>query len=194
MSTSTTTADLSREVAGQPFPAPGTYVIDPVHSTVGAVARHLVVSKVRGTFSDFSGAVVVGDGPADSQVSVQIQAASVDTRSPDRDTHLRSPDFLDVEQHPTLAFVSTGVTREGGTWQVRGDLTIRGRTVPVVLDTAYHGTFVNPWGAQVAAFSASTSINREDFGMVWNAPLEAGGVLVGKRLEIELEVQAQLQR
>lgn len=181
---------LDRTVDGQPFPAAGTYSIDPAHSTVQAVARHLMVSKVRGGFSAFEGTITVGEEIADSGVQVTIQAGSIETRDEKRDGHLKSPDFLDVESFPELTFRSTGVEKG---FSVAGDLTIRGVTRPVELATDYLGTFKNPWGQTVAAFSASTTINREDFGMTWNAPLEAGGVLVGKDLTIELEIQAALQ-
>lgn len=181
---------LDSSYNGQPFPATGVYDIDGAHSTVEAVARHLMVSKVRGRFSDFEGTITVGETPAESGVHVSIKAASIDTREQQRDNHLRSPDFLDVDNHPELTFRSTGV-EEG--WKVHGELTIRGTTRPVTLDTEYLGTFKSPMGPTVAAFSATTTLNREDFGMTWNAPMEAGGVLVGKDLKIELEIQAALQ-
>ena len=184
-----TLSTLDRTLNGRPFPQAGTYSIDASHSTVQAVARHLVVSKVRGGFSDFGGTVTVGQELSDSRVEVRIAAASIETREEKRDEHLRSGDFLDVENHPDLTFRSTRV--EDG-FTVVGDLTIRGTTRQIVLKTDYLGTFKNPWGQTVAAFSATTTINREDFGMVWNAPLEAGGVLVGKELKIELEIQAAL--
>jgi polyisoprenoid-binding protein YceI len=187
---SDTLSTLDRQVAGQPFPATGTYAVDPSHSTVQAVAKHLMVSKVRGSFATFSGTVVVGDEPAGSRVDITIDAASIDTRDPKRDEHLRSADFLDVERFGALTFRSTRV--EPG-WTVVGDLTIRDTTREVVLDVEYLGTFKNPWGQTVAAFSATTTINREAFGMTWNAPLEAGGVLVSKDLKVEIELQAALQ-
>lgn len=183
----TDTATLDRQVAGQPFPAVGTYTIDASHSTVQAIARHLMVSKVRGDFTEFSGTVTVGEEPTGSGVQVTIDAASIDTRDDKRDGHLRSPDFLDVENHPELTFRSTSV--DPG-WKVTGDLTIRGTTVPVVLDVEYLGTFKSPMGPTVAAWTATTKINREDWGITWNAPMEAGGVLVAKELTIELEIQA----
>ncbi|WP_370324336.1 YceI family protein [Euzebya sp.] len=189
MSDTTTTA-LDRQVGGNPFPAAGTYVIDQSHSTVQAVARHLMVSKVRGGFNSFSGTIVVAEEPAASSVEVSIDAASIDTRDEQRDGHLRSPDFLDVETHPQLTFTSTQVDPSG---RVTGDLTIRGITRPVTLDVEYLGTFKNPFGQTVAAFTGTTKIDRTEWEMTWNAPLEAGGVLVGKELTIELEVQAALQ-
>ena len=187
---STTTSSLDRTVDGQPFPAAGTYTIDGSHSSIEAVARHLMVTKVRGQFSDFEGTITVGETPEDSAVQVTIKAASIVTKDPKRDEHLRSPDFLDVEQFPELTFRSTKVDKG---WTVTGDLTIRGVTREVQLGTDYMGTFQNPWGQTVAAFSAKTTLNREDFGMTWNAPLEAGGVLVSKDLKVELEIQAPLE-
>lgn len=188
---STTSAPaLDRTVEGQPFPAAGTYTIDASHSTVEAIARHLMVSKVRGRFGTFSGTITVGETPAESGVQVTIDASSIDSGDAKRDEHLRSPDFLDVDSHPELTFRGTRVDKG---WAVTGDLTIRGTTREVTLDTDYLGTFKNPWGHTVAAFSAKTTINREEFGIVWNAPLEAGGVLVAKDLKIELEIQAVLQ-
>ena len=188
---STTTPDaLDRTVAGQPFPAAGVYTIDGSHSSVEAVARHLVVTKVRGHFNEFEGTITVGETPEDSAVQVTIKADSIETKDRKRDEHLRSPDFLDVENFPELTFRSTSVDKG---WVVTGDLTIRGVTREVTLDTDYMGTFKNPWGQTVAAFSAKTTLDREDFDMTWNAPLEAGGVLVSKELKIELEIQAPLQ-
>lgn len=193
MSTTTSTSS-ARTVDGRQLPAAGTYVIDPAHSTVEAVARHLVVSKVRGRFSTFSGTIVVGEGVEDSSAEVEIGAASIDTHSADRDQHLRSPDFLDVEAHPRITFRSTRVEPGAdGRWQVHGDLQIRGTSRPVVLDTSYEGTLANPWGQQVAVFAAKTEIDREQWGITWNAALETGGVLVGAKLKIDLEIQAQLQ-
>jgi polyisoprenoid-binding protein YceI len=190
MSDTATTSTLDRQVNGQPFPQAGTYDIDVAHSTVQGVARHLMVSKVRVGFTDFSGTITVGEQPQDSGAQVTIKAASVDSRDEKRDGHIRSADFLDVENFPEITFRSTGV--QPG-WKVTGDLTIRGTTRPVVLDTEYLGTFKNPYGQTIAAFSATTQINREEFGVTWNAPLEAGGVLVAKDVTIELEIQAALQ-
>ena len=187
---SDTATTLDRQINGQPFPAAGTYAIDPSHSSIQAVAKHLMVSKVRGSFSGFEGTVTVAEDPKDSSVEITIDASSIDTRDAKRDEHLRSPDFLDVERFPELTFRSTRV--ESG-WKVVGDLTIRDTTREVVLDTEYLGTYKSPFGQTVAAFTATTTINREEFGMTWNAPLETGGVLVGKDLKIEIELQAALQ-
>ena len=173
------------------LPAPGVWEIDPTHSSVGAVARHLVVSKVRGRFTRFTGAVTIGDTPETSAVEATIDAASIDTAEPKRDAHLRSPDFLDADRYPTLDFRSTAVEQTGpATLRVEGDLIIRGITRPVTLDVAYGGSITDPFGNPKVIFSAETEIDREDWGMTWNAALETGGVLVGKRLKIELEIQA----
>ena len=147
MSTTTTDA-LDRTVAGQPFPAAGVYTIDGSHSSVEAVARHLVVTKVRGHFNEFEGTITVGETPEDSAVQVTIKADSIETKDGKRDEHLRSPDFLDVENFPELTFRSTSVDKG---WVVTGDLTIRGVTREVTLDTDYMGTFKNPWGHRALA-------------------------------------------
>jgi polyisoprenoid-binding protein YceI len=174
------------------LPATGTWTIDPTHSAVGFSARHLMAAKVRGSFKAFSGTISIADTPEDSSVSVSIDAASIDSGVEDRDNHLRSPDFLDVENHPALTFVSTAVRQVAGGYEVDGGLTIRDTTQPVTLEMQYSGVIADPWGNEKAIFSASTKINREDFGLTWNAPLEAGGWLVGKQVEIDLEVQAVL--
>ncbi len=172
------------------LPAPGTWAIDPTHTAVTFSARHLMAAKVRGSFKTFSGTIDIGDSPEASSVSVTIDAGSIDTGVEDRDGHLRSPDFLHIEDFPTLEFASTGIRTAGSGYEVDGDLTIRGVTNPVTLQLAYHGLVTDPWGNEKALFSATTKINREDWGLTWNAPLEAGGWLVGKNVDIELEVQA----
>jgi polyisoprenoid-binding protein YceI len=187
MSTETAT----RIVNGQEAPAPGTWRFDQGHTTLMGEARHLMVTKVRGRFTDFTGAIHVAEVPEESFVKVEIKAASIDTGNADRDAHLRSPDFLDVQQHHTLTFRSTAVELgEGPSFRVPGELTIRGVTRPVVLEAEYLGATVDPWGNTRVGFSATTEIDREDFGMTWNLALEAGGVLVSKKIKIDLEVQA----
>ena len=186
------TSPLTRSVDGHEIPAAGTYAIDASHTNVEFVARHLVVAKVRGRFNAFSGALQVAETPEASSVEVVIDAASIDTRDAGRDEHLRSADFLDVERHPQLRFASTAVKTDGGHWRVQGDLTIAEITRPVVLDVEFLGGVLDPWGGQRVAFSASTEINREDFGLTWNQALEAGGWVVGKKVRIELEVEAVL--
>lgn len=171
--------------------APGEWVLDTSHSSVEFVARHLVVAKVRGRFANFSGAIHIAENLEDSWAEASIAADSIDTRDPKRDEHLRSPDFLDVANFPELTFRGREVRHvEGSRWEVTGDLTIRGVTRPVTLDVDFNGTVVDPYGNEKAVFSASTTINREDFGLTWNVALETGGVVVGKDVRIELEVEA----
>jgi polyisoprenoid-binding protein YceI len=173
-------------------PAAGVWKIDSAHSNVGFVARHLMVTKVRGMFADVEGEATIGETPEESTVEVRISADSIDSGSPDRDTHLRSADFLDVEKYPFLTFRSTKVEATGDTTlKLHGDLTIRDVTRPVVLDVQYEGLTPDPWGGIRAGFSAATEIDREDWGLSWNVALETGGVLVGKQVKIELDVQLQ---
>jgi polyisoprenoid-binding protein YceI len=179
----------TRTIDGVELPAPGLWAIDASHSSVEASVRHLGLSRVRGTFGAFSGAIDVAERPEDSSVQVSIEAGSVDTREPARDEHLRSPDFVDVAAHPTIDFRSTKVTGSGRRWQAEGDLTIRGTTRPVTLDVRFEGLEQDPWGGSRAAFSASTELDREAFGLTWNQVLESGGLLVGKRVRIDLEVE-----
>jgi polyisoprenoid-binding protein YceI len=166
--------------------------IDASHSNLQLSVRHLVITKVRGAFRSYRGTLELdeNDGLGLAKVDVSIDAASIDTAEPKRDEHLKSSDFLDVAAHPTLRFESRSIAREGARYRVSGDLTIRGVTRTVVLDAEFQGRGKDPWGGQRAAFSARTSIDREDFGLTWNQALEAGGVLVGTKIDIEIEVQA----
>jgi polyisoprenoid-binding protein YceI len=163
----------------------GTWTVDPSHSELGFVARHLMVTKVRGAFKEFEGSVKVGDDLADSQVSAVAQLASVDTGSADRDTHLRSADFFDVENNPTMSFTSTEVSADS----LKGDLTIKGITKPVEFDLEFNGLATDPWGNQKAGFEASTEINRKDWDLGWNVALEGGGVLVSEKIKLNLDIQ-----
>ena len=191
---STTTAEISRTVGGVEIPAAGTYAIDPSHSEVGFSVRHLMVSKVRGRFSDVTGSVVVGDDPLASSVEVAIGTASIDTRDEKRDAHLRSSDFFHVERYPTMTYRSTKVVPAGpGRWLVEGHLTLNGVTRPVPLSVTFEGAAADPWGGVRAGFSARGELDREDFGLNWNQALEAGGVVVGKKVSIEIEVEAVRQ-
>jgi polyisoprenoid-binding protein YceI len=169
-----------------------TWNIDTSHSGVHFSVRHMVVSKVRGAFGDWQATLLFDEeNPSASKVSARIKATSIDTREPKRDGHLRSSDFFDVEQHPELVFESTKVEKSGeGAYRITGDLTIRGVTREVVLDTEFLGRGKDPWGQERLGFQASTAINRKDFGLTWNQALEAGGVLVGEKVEISLDVQA----
>ena len=173
---------------------PGTWVMDPSHSEVGFSVRHMMISKVRGAFGVKSATIVAPENPLEVTVVAQVAAPSLDTQAEGRDAHLRSGDFFDVEAYPTLNFVSTGVRVEGGDFLVDGDLTIRDITKPVTFELEFNGFGVDPWGNYKAGASAKTVINREDFGLTWNAALEAGGVLVGKDVTITLELQGALQQ
>lgn len=167
------------------------WTIDPAHTSVGFVAPHLMVAKVRGGFKQVSGSVFVGRSPSGAQVDVTVETASIDTGEPLRDAHLRSDDFLDSDNHPHMHFRSTGLELCGPrNCRLCGDLTIRGVTRPVSLDLEYLGTVTDPAGQPRMAFEARSRIDREDFGLVWNRALEAGGVLVGRQIELQIEAQA----
>jgi polyisoprenoid-binding protein YceI len=190
MSTAETQTDTAvRQVDGRPVPAPGTYTIDPSHSSVDFVVRHLMISKTRGRFGSFSGQFVVGEQPEQSSAAVEIQAASVDTGDAQRDGHLRSADFFDAENHPVITFNTTGLEPAGDNWKLHGDLTVRGVTRPVVLDVEFEGGGPSPFGDTRVGFTASTEVDREQFGLTWNQALETGGVLVGKKARIELAIE-----
>jgi polyisoprenoid-binding protein YceI len=172
----------------------GTYRIDPAHSRVGFVARHAMVTKVRGSFNEFDGTGYFdADDPRASRLEVTIKAASIDTRNPDRDAHLRSNDFFAMEEYPEIRFVSTAVEpRDPSRYAVTGDLTIKGVTKPVTFDLELSGPALDPWGNQRIGIEGSTTVNRKDWGISWNAALETGGVLVGEQVTLELEVAAVL--
>ncbi|MEX2132529.1 MAG: YceI family protein [Acidimicrobiia bacterium] len=174
-------------------PAVGVWDIDPTHSHLSIIARHLMVTKVRGTFEDISGTIEVAEDPTRSSARVEAKAASVTTGVADRDGHLRSPDFLNAETYPLITFESTAVTPKGDDWKLTGDLTIRGVTKPVSFDLTYEGSGQDPYGNTKAGFVASGEIDREQFGLTWNVPLEGGGVLVSRNFKIEFEVQAKLR-
>jgi polyisoprenoid-binding protein YceI len=182
--------DLVRTVDGRDVPAAGVWNIDPTHTQAEFVARHLMVSKVRGGFTGISGTIDVAEDPLDSRVEVVLDAATVTTGTADRDAHLTSPDFLDVETHPEIRFVSTSVAEKGSRWMLDGELTIRDVTRPVALSFEFIGITRDPWGNAKAAFSATTEIQREDWGLTWNVALEGGNFLVSKTVTLEIEVQA----
>ena len=163
----------------------GTWTVDPTHAEVGFVARHLMVAKVRGRFTEVSGTVEVGETLAETSVRALASAASVSTNQADRDGHLRSADFFDVEAYPELTFVSTSVSSDSMT----GDLTIKGVTRSVTFDLEFDGVQADPWGNTKAGFTATTAINRSDWGLTWNAAIEGGGVLVSDKIAITLEVE-----
>jgi len=172
-------------MAAFPGLTPGTWTVDPTHAEVGFVARHLMVAKVRGRFTDVSGTVEVGQTLAETSVRATAVAASISTNQADRDAHLRSADFFDVEAFPELTFASTQVTDDAMT----GDLTIKGVTREVTFDLEFDGVQADPWGNTKAGFTATTSINRSDFGLTWNAAIEGGGVLVSDKIQITIEVE-----
>src|SRR3712207_3277541 len=183
-------AVATRQVAGVSVPEAGTYQIDPSHSVVEFVVRHLGLAKVRGRFNEFEGSITIADDIDQSSVTATIQAASIDTRDEGRDQHLRTGDFLDADTHKTLEFRSTKLRHEAGEWLLDGDLTIRGETRPVTLDVEFEGGAADPWGNTRIGFSATTKVNREDWGLTWNQALETGGWLVGKEVRIELSTEA----
>jgi polyisoprenoid-binding protein YceI len=187
----TAAALTTRNFDGVAIPEAGTFTIDPAHTTVSFIARHLMVSKVRGTFGEVSGSVTIGDDPLASSVTATIGAASVSTGAADRDAHVRGADFLDVEKFPNLQFRSLRVqSRSGNEFTVVGELTIRDVTREVELAVEFEGIARSPWGAEVVGFTATTQIDREDFGITWNAALETGGVLVGRKITIEISAEA----
>ena len=172
--------------------APTTWNFDPAHSEITFKVRHMMFSKVTGFFHDWKGDFKFDpEDPSKAEIHVDIETASVDTNNEDRDQHLRSGDFFDVEEYPHITFTSTEMAKaEGGHLELNGDLTIKGQTNPVTLAVDYHGKAVDPWGNDRLGFSATTSLHRKDFGLTWNQALEAGGVLVGDKVEVELNVQA----
>ena len=184
------TAIQGREYQGVSIPPVGTYELDPTHTVVGFVARHML-SKVRGQFTEFTGTIVVGDAPQDSRVDVEVKTGSITTHTEKRDQHLMSGDFLEIEKHPVLAFKSTAVRPMGGTsFEVDGNLTIKDITRLVTLAGEFLGWGPDMEGTPMFAASAKTTIDREDWGMTWNMAVEAGGFLVGKKVDLEIEVEA----
>ena len=185
---------VTRTWQGLQIPPAGTYDIDPAHTTLEVIARHMMIAKVRGRFAEFSGHIVVGEDPADSSVEVDIQAGSIDTNEEQRDQHLRSPDFLDVEQWPSITLQGSGPRHEGGRdFSLTADLTIRDVTRPVEISFSLEGVTTDPWGNTRAFFTGAFTVDRDAFGVTWNQALETGGVMVGKELKVEVDVQAVLR-
>jgi polyisoprenoid-binding protein YceI len=184
---------MSSTTVALPALAAGTWAIDVSHSEVGFTVRHLMVSKVKGSFKTFEGAITIAPNPLDSKVEARIETFSVDTRDENRDNHLRSSDFFEVENYPYITFVSTSVRPHGHDFVVTGDLTIRGVTRSVDLALEFNGVTPDPWGGTRAGFSASTEISRGDFGITFNMPIDGGGVVVGDKIKINLEIEAILQ-
>jgi polyisoprenoid-binding protein YceI len=169
---------------------PGTWNVDAGHSSVGFVVRHLMVAKVRGVFTDFSGSITVAADPLQSTLEATVQMASISTRDEGRDGHLRGGDFFDVEQFPTMSLVSTGIESAGRNYVLHANLTIKGITRAVDFTLEFDGVATDPWGNTKAGFTAETEINRKEFGLEWNVALEAGGVVVGEKVKIQLEIEA----
>lgn len=170
----------------------GTWTVDPVHSDVGFSVRHMMVSKVRGRFGVFSGDIVTGDSPVDSSVTATIDLSSIDTGSPDRDKHIRSADFFDVDAHKTMTYRSTGVRLQGDGYVLDGELTLRGTTRPISLDLELGGFGPDPYGGYRAGFTATGELKRSDFGIDFNAALATGGLVVADKVTIHLEIEAVL--
>ena len=168
----------------------GTWAIDPTHTEVGFVARHLMVTKVRGSFTDVSGTVEVADDVTKSVDNVVIKTASVSTGTADRDGHLRSADFFDVETYPEITFVSTEVSRDGDDWTITGDLTIKDVTKPITIDFELAGSAKDPFGNTRLGFEGRTTLNRKEWGLTWNAALETGGFLVSDKIKLDFDISA----
>ena len=167
----------------------GTWNIDPAHTEVGFVIRHLM-TKVRGTFTDFSGSIEIAEKVEDSRTTAEIQITSIDTRNADRDAHIRSAEILDLENHPVMKFVTSGVRQDGGEYFLDGTLTVRDVTRPITLTIEFNGISEDPWGGTRAGFSATTSISRKDYGVEFNIPFGGDKALLGDNVDIQLEIQA----
>jgi polyisoprenoid-binding protein YceI len=170
------------------------YAIDPAHTTVEFIVRHLMITKVRGRFAGVAGTIELEGSDVPRAIEAHIDAATIDTREEQRDTHLRSADFFEVETYPALEFVSTRIEGEPGDFTVHGNLTIHGVTRKIALKAQFEGRGADPWGGQRIGYSAYATINRKDFGLTWNTALETGGVMVGDEVRIELNVEAILQK
>lgn len=171
----------------------GTWAIDASHSEVGFQVRHLMVSKVKGTFERFSGTLAIGENTLESSVTAEIDLSSINTRDEGRDGHLRSPDFFDTDNHPVMTFSSTSLAKDGVNYVVTGDLTLKGVTRSVDLALEFNGVHGDPWGGVRAGFSAETEISRKDFGVDFQVPMDGPGVVVGDKVKVVLEIEAVLQ-
>ncbi|MDT4894690.1 MAG: hypothetical protein QOE97_3725 [Pseudonocardiales bacterium] len=172
----------------------GTWQIDAVHSDVSFSVRHMMVSKVRGQFTEFEGTIVTAENPNDSSVTATIKLDSIDTRNEQRDNHIRSADFFEVESYPTMTYRSTKLSGNGENWTLEGELTLHGVTRPVALELELNGFTADPYGGQRAGFSARAEINRRDFGIDISMPMDGGGVVVGDKVTITLEIEAVLDQ
>jgi polyisoprenoid-binding protein YceI len=193
MSDTNTAAAATRMLADAELPAAGRWQIDPGHTEVAFIGRHFMLTKVRGRFTGVTGAIVVAEEPGETTAEVIIDMASVESGSQARDDHLRSADFFDAARHPTATFRGRAARWQGTRGLLAGELTIRGLTRPVTLQAGYLGHVADPWGGQRAIFTAEGTLNREDWGLTWNMPLDGGGLLVSKDIRIEIEAEAVLQ-
>lgn len=191
--TTESTLTPTRVMDGREIPATGTWDLDPTHLSVTFEARHMMIAKVRGAFTASTGTISVEDTLAASSVDVTIDIASLDSGDEGRDTHLLSEDFLDVEQYPTMTFTGSNLEVVGDRYRLDGELTIKDVTRPVSLDLEFTGAVIDPWGNARAAFAASSEIDRTDWGLTWNVPLETGGVLVSKTIKIVIDAEAVLR-
>jgi polyisoprenoid-binding protein YceI len=181
----------TREFEGLQIPTAGVYELDAAHKRVGFVVRHLMVSKVRGDFAEATATITIGENPLDTSIVASIATQSVRTGQADRDNHLRTGDFFEAEKYPTMEFRSTGIkSHEGAEFVLDGELTIKGVTNTVELTVEFEGATTSPYGQAVFGFSATTEIDREDWGLTYNMALESGGVMIGKKVKIEIEGEA----
>jgi len=193
MTGTTPAAAATRILAGTVLPAPGRWQIDPGHTEVAFIGRHFMLTKIRGRFTGVTGEIVVAEEPGQSTAEVTIDMASVESGSQARDDHLRSADFFDTARHPAATFSGRASDWQGTQGMLAGELTIRGVTRPVTLQAGYLGHVADPWGGQRAIFTAEGTLNREDWGLTWNMPLDGGGLLVSKDIRIEIAAEAVLQ-
>ena len=184
---------VTRLAGGAELPAPGRWQIDPGHTELAFTGRHLMLTKVRGRFTGLSGAIQVAEAPGDSTAEITIDMASVESGNQARDEHLRSADLFDAARHPTATFSAHAADWQGTRGVLAGELTLRGITRPVTLQAGYLGYTADPWGGHRAVFTAAGTVNREDWGLTWNLPLDGGGLLVSKEIRIEIELEAVLQ-
>jgi len=184
---------VTRVVAGSELPAPGRWQIDPGHTELAIIGRHFMLTKVRGRFTGLTGVIEVAELPADSTAEVTIDMTSVESGNEARDQHLRSADFFDVERHPTATFSARASGWRGTRGVLAGELTLRGVTRPLTLQVEYLGYAADPWGGHRAVFSAAGTIDRGDWGLTWNLPLDGGGLVVSNQIRIEIELEAVLQ-
>ncbi len=191
MTDTATTELVTRDFEGLTIPKPATFKFDATHSEVGFLVKHMMVSKVRGRFGSYEGSVAFAENPTESTVEITIDMTSIDTRDEGRDAHLRSADFFDVDKYPSATFKSKSVTYKGGSdFAVTGDLTLRDVTRPITLDVSFEGVVADPWGGQRVGFTASGELDRFDYGLSFGAALETGGLVVGKKVSLQFEVEA----